>query len=548
MSKINYFFKHKIIISIVFLGLILRLVRIFDTPPSLYWDEVSIGYNSYTLSQTFRDEHGQLLPIEAFTAYGDYKAPLYIYLTAPIVKLFSLNYLSVRAVSIISGTLLIFLVFLISKELFPKNKQIPVFSSIFIAISPWSIQISRAAFEANLGVTLGSAATLIFLKSYKNPKFFFLSTILFVLSMYSFNGTRYFLPFWIVGLVFWSYLKNKHKFIKTKHLFLSSLIGFMMIIPLIRFGLTNSGQLRYNEVNIFSDPKPVLESNRLQEENGYSLLSKVIYNRRVFHAKNYIKHYFDNFSYKYLFVSGDINPRFSSQLTGQLYIIELILLPLGVYFVFKKNRKIFYFLFLWVVISPVAASVARETPHALRTLQMLPALSILSASGIAYLVNKQNNKKLRWGALFIIFSMLGFQFLFFISNYFFNYSAKYADDWQDGYAQLNTILSNREYENKKILITDHYGRAYANILYYQKFSLDTYLSTRDAFSEPSGLWTVKGFGNYSFKPSVSCADASIADYIIGTPDDFANIKLQNVIFNSFGKPKFVIINSNECKK
>lgn len=548
MQKINSLLTNKILILVILSGLILRFVGIFHTPPSLYWDEISIGYNSYTISETLKDEHGRFLPIEAFTAYGDYKAPLYIYLTAPIVKIFGLNYLSVRAISIISGTLLILVVFLLSKELFPKNKPIHIISSIFIAISPWSMQISRAAFEANLGVLLATVATLFFLKAYKKPYLIILSAVMFVLSMYSFNGTRYFLPFWITALALWMYFSHGRKVINSKHLALSCLLGIIMIIPLIIFGLTNSGQLRYNEVNIFSDPQPVIESNRLQKEKNYSFVSKIIYNRRVFHAKNYIKHYFDSFSYRYLFATGDVNPRFSSQQIGQLYLIEIILLPMGAYFLYKKYKKTFYFLALWVIISPIAASVARETPHALRTLQMLPPLTIISSSGILFLINIKNSKLIKIGLSIIVLSLIGYQFSSFIFDYFTSYSAKYSEHWQDGYSQLSESLNDQIFENKKILITDYYGRAYANMLYYNKISLNEYLTTRDAFSEPSGLWTVKAFGSFIFKPTVSCSDASMADYLVGTPKDFSDTKAQSIVLDSFGKPKFVIINTNECKK
>lgn len=540
--------NNKYLILILSFGFFLRIFNIFDSPPSLYWDEVSIGYNSYSIAETLKDEHGNFLPVQAFTAYGDYKAPLYIYLTAPLVKLFGLNYLTVRLTSIISGTILILLIYLLAKEIAPKNKKYPLIASLFICISPWSIQLSRAAFEANLASTLAAAGTLFFIKSTIKPKLIFLSVVFFVGSMYAFNGTRYFLPIWIFFLGIWQFFNQKITFSYLKYASVSILLGVIFIIPLISFGLTNSGQLRFNEVNIFSDPEPVRKANSLQLQHNNSIISKIIFNRRVFHAQNYIDHYLDHFSPQYLFLTGDINPRFSSQKMGQLYLVEIILIFLGLLYLFKSKRKFFYFILFWILLSPITASVARETPHALRTLHILPALILTSSYGMLYIFDQVKKVKLKkiLGSVFL--SLLLIQFVIFYFDYIYFYPQKFADNWQDGYRQMSESLKNIKNDFPRILVTDEYGRAYANLLYYWQYSPEDYIKTRMANSEPSGLWSVYGFSNILFKPTLSCADASSADLLVGTPSEFRGINNREVIFDSFNRPKFVMINSYECKK
>lgn len=539
---------HKLLFSIIFVGFFLRIFWIFNSPPSLYWDEVSLGYNSFSISQTFRDEHGKLLPLQAFTAFGDYKPPLYIYLTVPLVKIFGLNYLTVRFVSILSGSLLIFVAFLLAKKILPKNKKYPYIVSVLVAISPWSIQLSRAAFEANLGALLSATGTLFFLKSAKNPKLYIISILFFVLAMYSYNGTRYFLPFWIVALVIWQLVSSGLTNKISRYLVVSFVVGAILVIPLIQFGLTDSGRLRFNEVNIFSDPQPVIKSNLLQAENNNSFISKIIYNRRVFYTQNFFKHYFDHYSFNYLFLTGDINPRFSSQSMGQLYLVEILLIPFGAIYLFRRKRKYFYLILLWVILSPIPASIARETPHALRTLHILPSIMLLSAAGIISLLNILNKKIIKKIYLLLICTLFIVQFGYFYSNYLLTYPIKYGDEWQDGYRQLAEEVLIVKDKYSKIIMTDYYGRAYINMLYYWQYDSNKYLLNRDAFSEPSGLWTVKGFDNLSFKPNVTCTDSDLANLIIGIPSDFYGIPAQKVIFDSVGKAKFVMINSNDCKK
>src|SRR3989339_754689 len=116
-------------------GLILRLAAINFLPPSLNWDEVSLGYNAYSLLKTGRDEWGTVLPT-IFRAYGDYKLPVYVYL-ATVMPFF------VRLPSIILGTLLIVITYLLGRRL--SSPFVGLTSALLVAISPWTWWMSRIA-------------------------------------------------------------------------------------------------------------------------------------------------------------------------------------------------------------------------------------------------------------------------------------------------------------------------------------------------------------------------------------------------------------------
>ncbi|MBI2008486.1 hypothetical protein HYS82_02410, partial [Candidatus Amesbacteria bacterium] len=139
----------KYLFLILISGFALRIAFISDFPPSLNWDEVSLGYNAYSLLKTGRDEWGIALPT-IFRAFGDFKLPGYIYADVPFVSVLGLNPLSVRLPSIIAGTLLIILIYLLSRKLSAP----PLLASLLAAISPWSLFLSRVAVEANLGIFL----------------------------------------------------------------------------------------------------------------------------------------------------------------------------------------------------------------------------------------------------------------------------------------------------------------------------------------------------------------------------------------------------------
>src|SRR3972149_6858382 len=99
------------IILVFALALFLRLFWIVHTPPSLNWDEVSHGYNAYSILKTSSDEWGQTFPITNFRAYGDYPLPLNLYLIIPFIAGLGLNEFAVRLPHVILGSLTVVAVY-----------------------------------------------------------------------------------------------------------------------------------------------------------------------------------------------------------------------------------------------------------------------------------------------------------------------------------------------------------------------------------------------------------------------------------------------------
>lgn len=152
----NRIIKIFLVVLIVALAFFLRFYKVTSDPPSLNWDEVSIGYNAYSVLKTGRDEWNKFLPLH-FESYGEYKLPAQIYASIPAISIFGLNEFGVRITPVIYGTLTVFLLYFLAKELF-KNDWVALASAFFLAISPWHIQLTRASFESSFSVfwvTLG---------------------------------------------------------------------------------------------------------------------------------------------------------------------------------------------------------------------------------------------------------------------------------------------------------------------------------------------------------------------------------------------------------
>src|SRR3990167_9264559 len=119
--------KNFLIFLVLFLAFVLRFYHLNLTPPSLYWDEASLGYNAYSILKTARDEHNRFLPLTNFAAFGDYKPPGYIYLAVPTIAAFGLNDFSIRFPSAFFGVLTVLITYLLTKKLW-KNEKIAIFA------------------------------------------------------------------------------------------------------------------------------------------------------------------------------------------------------------------------------------------------------------------------------------------------------------------------------------------------------------------------------------------------------------------------------------
>ncbi len=183
----SFNFKKIILILILVLGFFLRVYKVDQVPPSLTWDEAALGYNAYSILQTGRDEYGNFLPL-IFKSFGDYKPGLYVYLTVPFVAIFGLNELAVRLPSIILGSLIPLLAFLLIRKIFQsEDLKLPLVTASLLAISPWAIHFSRGGWETNVAFFEILLAPYSMFKAKEGKKnYLILSVLLFSASIFSY--------------------------------------------------------------------------------------------------------------------------------------------------------------------------------------------------------------------------------------------------------------------------------------------------------------------------------------------------------------------------
>ena len=342
-----------LIYFIVFLSLFLRLFWIQKVPPSLNWDEVSIGYNAYSILKTGKDEWGAKMPL-IFRAYGDYKLPAYVYLTVPFVGVLGFNDISVRLLSVLAGVLGVYFTFLLTNELLKLGefgidekwcKRISLLSSFLVAVEPWTFFIGRIALEANLALTLFILGFYLFLKGLSNPKLMLLSSAFWGLTIWTYNAYRVFTPLFLVSifLIFKNEIKRAFKS-RTKLLLGTLALIFVFIIPMFFQLLNSSGQARYDKVGII-DAGAVGQIINLRKKFGVTTsISRILFNRPTYFTAKFLGNFVSHFNPNFLFIEGGKHYQFSAPGRGILYLIDLPLMLLGFYFILKRRSRIGYIL------------------------------------------------------------------------------------------------------------------------------------------------------------------------------------------------------------
>lgn len=509
-----------ILITIVLIGGFLRFYNLGINPPSLTWDEVAWGYNAYSIGIDGRDESGRFLPLAYLESFGDFKPPLYAYLSVIPIKIFGLTEFAVRFTSAFLGTLTILLTYFLVRGIFrgtggALDRYIPLITAGLLAISPWHILLSRAAFEANIATFFIVLGVLLFLNAtrgapshtssgwiFNNTLVLVTSVISFILSMYSFNTARIVAPLLVAGLFIG---KREVIFRMRRALVLSVIMGMFLFLPLGLFLRTPQAQLRFYEVNIFSDAGVIQRVNQEIQNNGNAWWSRVIHNRRFAFGVEYLRHYLDNLNPLFLFVKGDGNPKFSTQDVGQMYLWEAPFFIAGVFLMFRRRRGNWWVVPYWLIIGIVPAATARETPHALRIESTLPTFQILTSIGVVSFlsfISKMRNQiakvHIKHMIFFVCMLFFTFNFLYFYHTYFIHYPYEFSGEWQYGYKKAIFYAKSVEGAYDKIYFTEALGRPYIYVLFYTQYNPEKFRKEAMIEREVFGFVHVRNFGKYVF--------------------------------------------------
>ncbi|MBI2596228.1 glycosyltransferase family 39 protein [Candidatus Daviesbacteria bacterium] len=535
MKKLIIFFL------ILVLAAFLRFYKLNEYPPSLNWDEVSIGYNAYSILKTGRDEWGQILPL-SFRAYGDYKLPGYIYLDTVFIRSFGLNAWGVRLPSAVLGLGIVVFIFLTVKKLI--NTNLALWAMFTAAVTPWLIILSRIALEANLALFFTTGSIYFLILGFKRKYFLLASSFFLGLSLFSYNSSRVVvIPLVITAAVlFWKKINN----IKVALFALGILaIFFITAFPL---ALLQDSSARYKWTTIL-DQGAVLRINELRGSAALPpVLDKLIYNKITYFIPQSLGNYFSHFNPNFLFFNGGSNYQYSVPGSGLFHLSLLPFLILGIYQIFRKKENWQFFILGWLIIALVPAAITRDAPHALRALLMIPPFLIISVLGVGFVTSHFKPTYVK--ALLAIFTIaLVFQSVQFWKNYTGDYVKNYSWSWQYGYREAVDFVNKEANQYDRIYFTKKYGEPHEFVLFYLKIDPQFFRGSAVPVRYKKSDWYwVDSFDKFEFindweiKGNVKCETKSEKCLMVTSPGNYPEgWKFIKKIDFLDGKPAFDIV-------
>lgn len=491
---------HKIILPlIIIIAFLIRFIDISNTP-ALNPDEAALGYNAYSLIKTGKDEHGASWPLH-FKSFGDYKPGGYVYLALPFVKLLGLSPLAVRLPNLILSLLTILFLYKLVL-LLTKNYLLSNLTAFVLAVSPWHIHFSRGAWESSAALSFIIIGTYFFFKSIQSKfiKNFSLFLLFYIGSLYIYHSARLIAPLLGASLCL---LYFKFLIKKLPQILIPLFFAALLVFPVLFSFLNNGGTTRLGGVGLSADQGPLNRSNELlNQHQSLNLPVKIIHNKRILYLISWAQKYTSHFDLNFLGINGDEVPRSKVPEMGQIHLIEILFLFIGFIFIIKNKllaskSKIFIFLFL--LISPIASSLTFQAPSALRALSLVIPLSIFIAAGFYSFI--EFIKKYRFYRIFLIvlISLYAYFIAYYLDSYFFHYAKRYPFAWQYEFDKVVPFVESQKNKYQNIYITNKYDQPYILFLFFSKYpptqiQPQIKLTTPDQF----GFSTVIGYDNYHF--------------------------------------------------
>ncbi len=529
---------------ILLLALFLRTVSLADIPSGFTPDEASFGYDAYSILKTGKDQWGRLTPI-LFESFGDFKSPLYGYLTIPSVAVFGLNKFAVRLPGAILGTFGIFATYLLVKEIF-KNKNshinaetLAIWSAFLLGISPWHLGLSRGAFEANLTAFFIPMAVYFFYKSLEKPKYLTWSSLMFGLNLFTYHSAKLITPFLVI-ILFLFYKKELIKSSNRKILNYSSLIFLVFLVTTVYSFSIGAGR-RAADINIYNGSliQAFDEREVLIKSGTNKILAHLVYNKYTVTIKRFYNNYTSYFSPKFLFIKGPGEATYGMVPGhGVLYLVESVFLFYFIFVLTKLRKKEYVFILLWILFAPVAASLTSGVGYAAnRVAVMMPAIQIAVAIGLLSVI--ETVFKIKSNLKYAFFTVLIFAVIFgpilFLKQYFLNSEAIFAKPMLSGNLEAMEYLS-QNYPDKKIILSTSLSEPQIYWAFATKVSPGVFQdATRDWDYKKSNLSFLDQLPEYKLKDIVFKRvdwkkDSKNADVVLGRPDDFPKGVLVTKVF------------------
>ncbi len=380
--------------GILLLAIGLRFFGLTEAPPGINHDEASNGYDAYSILKTGKDRWAASWPVvlEGF-GRADWRGALYAYLVVPCHAVVGEHrlILGTRLPAAILGVATVACLYLLVRRV--NNATTALWAAFFLAVAPWHVQLSRFGHESSLvpacvvfALTLAAYGGFRFgrrQQDHVNPSagagerrstgdlriaFLGASGALFGLSLYAYPSMRLFTPALLVALV----IADRHQIVAA----IRSRRNLIALVAAVIAFCVVAAPMAYLMVTSWDRVMMRAEQVSLFHQEGSFL------NAGTQFAANYLAHWGPG----WLITHGD--PYFVQWpgAYGQLNVVVAMLSLAGLVVLVRRRRRdgSLKLLLPWLLLYPVAASLALDGPHMLRSACGLPVFQWLAAVGAWY--------------------------------------------------------------------------------------------------------------------------------------------------------------------
>ena len=371
--------------------------------------------------------------------------------------------------------------------------------AFFAAISPLSIQFSRAGFESNVAVFFNVLGLYFFLRGLKSSKYFYFTSISLMLSMLCYQGSKMYVPIILIG--FFLFFRKQVKIDKNVLVSLVSVIIAVAAVYTSTFLLGQSDRLEAQ--NVFAYRRDQTQINQIAVESGLlpgSFAFEVIHGEWWAFTRGLFDRYLIYFSPDTLFVEGDYSPRHSVPDLGVLNYYAIFLIPFGFYFFWRKKEPDKKIIIFWLFTAAIPGILSRDLISMVRALNLMFPVAVLEGFGFYYLITKlpaitRLNKRIVFGVLSLIISV---NLALYLDFYFIHLPKENSKGWLYGYKEIISQMPEvSKYD--KVVFSDGYGQPYIYYLFYKKYPPEKYQQQAELIQETVDVGTVRKFDNFEFR-------------------------------------------------
>lgn len=443
--------KKIVFITLIMIGIFLRVFLLGSVPAGLFSDEISIAVNSKTIAENGTDEYGSPYPF-AFESVSDFKMPGYIYLTSIVYHLFGNTTLTVRLVSVTASIISVLAIGFLAKFLFPHKKDIQWYAMIILSLCLFHIHLSRIAYETMLATSMIILFLIGFWKSLTEKKkgwWIVLASISLLMSTWSYYAPRFIIPLIIFSYIFYHFFFiTKRKKLKF-HLTLISIYALVIAIAFLP-GLLGS--------KVDNRPLSYLLSDT---EGGF-------FSAVLFKIRTILGSFIWNFNLEFLFDKGDVFAfRHGTKDFGIFLSIFVIPYLYGMYLFLKefsvKNKEL-VFILLFTVIAGLPSALTSGVPYAPRLLPfIIPLTLVISLGSVGFFdALRKYNQRVNLIAVLGILGIIFFQILQYTHGYFVHYKKNSLPEFPSASVEIGKYVAQILNENPKQKLYFLNGRSCRN--------------------------------------------------------------------------------------